>query len=220
MKKFTILLLITILLTGCTMVRINTNSVDNIINVILSKNNHLYNRVGKGYKYYVPRGVNYIDTDELNDKLYSNGNYYYLYIDAVSYYYNIDFEYQKDDNAYYSRLIDINDKKGYLEINKTENDKYYIEFMYNYSKIETIVDYDDINNAILNASYILSTVKFNNNVIKIMLNEEYFVNKEEKYDIFNSKKQSDTFLKYESDENKEMIDDSNNSQGELEEIVE
>lgn len=202
------------------MVRINTNSVDNIINVILSKNNHLYNRVGKGYKYYVPRGVNYIDTDELNDKLYSNGNYYYLYIDAVSYYYNIDFEYQVDDNAYYSRLIDINDKKGYLEINKTENDKYYIEFMYNYSKIETIVDYDDINNAILNASYILSTVKFNNNVIKIMLNEEYFVNKEEKYDIFNSKKQSDTFLKYESDENKEMIDDSNNSQGELEEIVE
>lgn len=202
------------------MVRINTNSVDNIINVILSKNNHLYNRVGKGYKYYVPRGVNYIDTDELNDKLYSNGNYYYLYIDAVSYYYNIDFEYQVDDNAYYSRLIDINDKKGYLEINKTENDKYYIEFMYNYSKIETIVDYDDINNAILNASYILSTVKFNNNVIKIMLNEEYFVNKEEKYDIFNSKKQRDTFLKYESDENKEMIDDSNNSQGELEEIVE
>ena len=202
------------------MVRINTNSVDNIINVILSKNNHLYNRVGKGYKYYVPRGVNYIDTDELNDKLYSNGDYYYLYIDAVSYYYNIDFEYQVDDNAYYSRLIDINDKKGYLEINKTENDKYYIEFMYNYSKIETIVDYDDINNAILNASYILSTVKFNNNVIKIMLNEEYFVNKEEKYDIFNSKKQSDTFLKYESDENKEMIDDSNNSQGELEEIVE
>jgi len=202
------------------MVRINTNSVDNIINVILSKNNHLYNRVGKGYKYYVPRGVNYIDTDELNDKLYSNGNYYYLYIDAVSYYYNIDFEYQMDEKAYYSRLIDINDKKGYLEINKTENDKYYIEFMYNYSKIETIVDYDDINNAILNASYILSTVKFNNNVIKIMLNEEYFVNKEEKYDIFNSKKQSDTFLKYESDENKEMIDDSNNSQGELEEIVE
>ena len=203
------------------MVRINTNSVDNIINVILSKNNHLYNRVGKGYKYYVPRGVNYIDTDELNDKLYSNGNYYYLYIDAVSYYYNIDFEYQVDDNAYYSRLIDINDKKGYLEINKTENDKYYIEFMYNYSKIETKVDYDDINNTILNASYILSTIKFNNNVIKIMLNEDYFVNKEEKYDIFNSKKQSDTFLKYESDENKEMIDNSNNSQEELdEEIVE
>jgi len=202
------------------MVRINTNSIDNIVNVVLSKNNHLYNRVGKGYKYYVPRGVNYIDTDELNDKLYSNGIYYYLYIDAVSYYYNIDFEYQEDNSAYYSRLIDINDKKGYLEINKTDNDKYYIEFMYNYSKIETIVDYDDINNAILNASYILSTVKFNNNVIKIMLNEEYFVNKEEKYDIFNSKKQSDTFLKYESDENKEMIDDSNNSQGELEEIVE
>ena len=221
MKKKAILLLIIILLTGCTVVRIDANNIDNIINIILSKNNNLYNRVGKGYKYYVPRGVNYIDTDELNDKLYSKGNYYYLYVDAVSYYYNIDYEYQVDDNAYYSKLIDINGKKGYLEIKKTENDKYYIEFMYNYSKIETIVDYDDINNAILNASYILSTVKFNNNVIKIMLNEDYFVNKEEKYDIFNSKKQSDTFLKYESDENKEMIDNSNNSQEELdEEIVE
>jgi len=202
------------------MVRINTNSIDNIVNVVLSKNNHLYNRVGKGYKYYVPRGVNYIDTDELNDKLYSNGIYYYLYIDAVSYYYNIDFEYQEDNSAYYSRLIDINDKKGYLEINKTDNDKYYIEFMYNYSKIEAIVDYDDINNVILNASYILSTIKFNNNVIKLMLNEEYFVNKEEKYDIFNSKKQSDTFLKYGSDENKEMINNSNDSKEESEENIE
>ena len=126
MKKITILLLITILLTGCTMVRINTNSVDNIINVILSKNNHLYNRVGKGYKYYVQRGVNYIDTDELNDKLYSNGNYYYLYIDAVSYYYNIDFEYQVDDNAYYSRLEkDLRDNNKLIQFHTKYNSMKY-----------------------------------------------------------------------------------------------
>lgn len=219
MKKITILLLITILLTGCTVVRIDTDNIDNITNVVLSKDNKLYNHVGKGYKYYVPRGVNYIDTDELNDKLYSKGNYYYLYIDAISYYYNIGISYQENKDAYYSRIIDINNKKGYLEINKTENDKYYIEFMYNYSKIETIVDYDDINDVILNASYILSTVKFNNNVIKIMLNEEYFVNKEEKYDIFNSKKQNDTFLKYESDENNELNENSNSDSEIQEEIV-
>ena len=64
-------------LKNFTIVRIDTSDIDNIIDVVLSKNNKLYNRVGKGYKYYVPRGINYIDTTELNDKLYSNGYYYY-----------------------------------------------------------------------------------------------------------------------------------------------
>ena len=78
MKKL-IILMLCFLLTGCTAVRIDTTNIDNIVNVVLSKENNLYNRVGKGYKYYVPRGVTYIDTNDLNDKLYSNGIYYYLY---------------------------------------------------------------------------------------------------------------------------------------------
>ena len=113
MKKIVILLLVALTLTGCTVVRINTDSIDNTINVILSKDNKLYNRVGKGYKYYVPRGVNYIDTVEFNDKLYSDGNYYYLYIDAISYYHQKDMEYEKKEDIYYSREFVINDKKGY-----------------------------------------------------------------------------------------------------------
>lgn len=179
------------------MVRIDTKSIDTTVNVVLSKNNSLYNRVGKGYKYYVPRGVTYIDTNDLNEKLYSDGNYYYLYIDAVSYYHGIDVTYEEDENAYYSRSLDINGKKGYLEINKEEDsNQYFIEFMYNYAKIEALVSEDDIELVVLNASYILSTVKFNNNVIKIMLDENYFTNPEEKYDIFSSKKEtSDNFLK-------------------------
>ena len=90
------MLLSVILFTGCTVVRIDTTNIDNIISVVLSKKNTLYNRVGKGYKYYVPRGVTYIDTTELNDKLYSNGNYYYLYIDAVSYYHKVKINYKED----------------------------------------------------------------------------------------------------------------------------
>lgn len=186
MKKIIILVLL-FLVTGCSVVRIDTKSIDNTINVILSKDNNLYNTVGKGYKYYKPRGVTYIDTNEYNEKLYSNGNYYYLYVDINSYYYKKEFDYKKNENAYYSRIIDINDKLGYLEINNY-NDKYLIEFMYNYSKIEALVDKDDINDVVLNASYILSTVKFNSKVIKIMLNDNYFINKEEKYDIFTTKK--------------------------------
>ncbi len=199
MKKIILIILSLILFTGCTIVRIDTANIDNIIDVVLSKNNTLYNRVGKGYKYYVPRGMSYIDTTELNDKLYSNGYYYYLYIDVISYYNKIAFTYKENKDAYYSRYIDINGKEGYLEINKI-NDRYLIEFMYNYAKIEAMVYEDDINDVVLNSTYILSTIKFNNNVIKLMLNDEYFVNKEEKYDIFTSKVENTDNLKYDTNE--------------------
>ena len=199
MKKIVILLLVALTLTGCTVVRINTDDIDNTINVVLSKNNKLYNRIGKGYKYYVPRGVNYIDTVEFNDKLYSDGNYYYLYVDAISYYHNKDIDYEKKDDVYYSREFVINDKKGYLEIQE-KNDKYLINFFYNYARIQTLVEYEDINEVILNSSYILSTVKFNHEVIKLMLDDEFFTSKEETYDIFESEIETDNFLEYVDEE--------------------
>lgn len=199
MKKIVILLLVALTLTGCTVVRINTDDIDNTINVILSKDNDLYNRVGKGYKYYVPRGVNYIDTVEFNDKLYSNGNYYYLYIDAISYYHNMDMDYEVKENIYYSREFNINDKKGYLEIEQ-QNDKYLINFFYNYARIQALVEQEDINDVVLNSTYILSTVKFNHEVIKLMLDDEFFINKEEKYDIFESTVEEDNFLEYVDEE--------------------
>ena len=198
MKKIVILLFL-MLLTGCTAVRIDTSSIDTITNVVLSKDNNLFNRIGKGYKYYVPRGVNYIDNNDYNDKLYTNGDYYYLYIDTISYYHNVEVNYDEDIDAYYSKALDINNKKGYLEINRVD-DKYLVEFMYNYAKIEALVDYDRINDVVLNSSYILSTIKFNSNVIKIMLDTDYFTSKEEQYDIFTSKKTTNKFLEYSEEE--------------------
>ena len=187
------ILLSFLFLTGCTVVRINTNSIDNIVNVVLSKDNTLYNRIGKGYKYYIPRGVSYIDTSELNDKLYSNGIYYYLYIDAVSYFYKTEIDYEEKEDIYYSKKIE-GDKSGYLEIEK-KDDRYAITFFYNYAKIEALVKEKDIKQVVLNASYILSTVKFNDNVIELMLNEDYFTNKEETYDIFKKhEEETDTFV--------------------------
>ena len=168
MKKMTILLLL-VLTAGCSAVRIDTSSIDNILNVVLSKNNNLYNRIGKGYKYYIPRGVTYMDTDDLNDKLYSNGINYYLYIDVISYYNRVKTNYKENKNAYYSK------------------------------KIEALVEKEEIEDVVLNASYILSTVKFNDNIIKIMLNEEYFTNKEETYDVFSSKTSDTNFLGYQEE---------------------
>lgn len=199
MKKVLTIIMLLFLTTGCSVVRIDTSNIDNITNVVLSKNNKLYNRIGKGYKYYRPRGVSYIDTNELNDVLYSNGNYYYLYIDAVSYYYKAEINYKENKNAYYSKVFD--DNKGYIEITK-KGKKYLVEFVYNYSKIEALVKKKDINKVILDASYILSTVQFNDNIIALMLDSEYFTNKEEQYTKFKSKvENNDNFLKYSEEEN-------------------
>lgn len=194
--RYLSLLFMLLLVTGCTVVRIDTSNVDTIVNVVLSKNNTLYNQVGKGYKYYIPRGVNYIDTVDFNEKLYSNGNYYYIYIDAVSYYNKTDPIYKYDPSLYYSREFVINDKTGYLQIKKTNTDKYLINFVYNYARIQALVNKENINEVVLNSSYMLSTVKFNNEVIKLMLDEEYFTNKEETYTVFEKKNEGSNFLEY------------------------
>ena len=194
MKKVVILTLMFLLLTGCSIVRINTNNIDTIVEVILSKNNNLYNRVGRGYKYYVPRGVTYIDTDENNDKLYSKGNYYYLYVDVVSFYNKIDIEYSEKDDIFYSRKFSTDDgfsSNGYLEITNKDN-LYYVTFVYNYAKIETIVSKNELNNAVLNSAYILSTIQFNSDVISLMIDSEKINNREEKYELFKNKKVEDS----------------------------
>lgn len=190
MKKIFIFLLIFV--TGCSVVRIDTDSIDNIVSVVLSKNNTLYNQIGNGYKYYIPRGVSHIDTNELNETLYFNGNYYYLYVDIVSFLYQTEIDYDENDTSYYSKKINNDNGSGYLEINEIDN-KYYVEFVYNYAKIETIVNKDDLKDAILNASYILSTIKYNSNTIKLMLNDDYFTNKTGKYDEYSSKEESNKF---------------------------
>ena len=190
MKKVVLCFLVAILLTGCTIVRIKTDSIDTIVDVVLSKDNNLYNRVGRGYKYYIPRGVTYIDTLETNEKLYSKGNYYYLYVDVVSYYQKIDAVYDYNENAFYSRKISKDDgfkSDGYLEIVEKDG-LYYIQFMYNYAKIESVVSKDDLNDAVLNSVYILSTIQFNPDVIELMIDSEKLNNREEKYEVFKNKK--------------------------------
>lgn len=199
--KRTLIFILILLVSGCTVVRIDTTNIDTIIDVVLSKDNNLYNRVGSGYKYYIPRGVSYIDTDELNDKLYSNGSYYYLYVDVIGYTNGVEVEYAKNKDAYYSRVIskvDGFDSTGYIEIIKEEDDLYRIMFSYNYARIETIVEEENINLAVLNSAYILSTIQFNTDVIDLMLDDDYFTNKEEKYEVFSKNEDSgDNFeLKY------------------------
>ena len=196
MKKIVLIFISLLFITGCSIVRIDTSNIDNIINVILTKNYKLYNQIGQGYKYYLPGGVSYIDSDDLNDILYCNGTNYYLYVDAISYYYDMKNDYKENKNSYYSKKINKSDgykKSGYLEINK-KDDLYYIEFLYNHAKIEAVVKKDSLNEAILNASYILSTIKYNHNIVELMLKDDYFTNKTGKYNNYNSKNNSEKFI--------------------------
>lgn len=192
-KKLILVSMIVFLMTGCTVVRIDTDSIDSMVSVILSKDNSLYNRVGKGYKYYVPRGVSYIDSSGNNDKLYSNGIYYYLYLNEIGYYYKTSIKYNKKEDSIYFKKLDDN---GYIEVTK-EKQGYLIEFVYNYAKIEALAKEDEINDVILNSSYILSTIKYNSNVVKLSLEDDFLKNKEEKYSIFSQKNESDSSLKLE-----------------------
>ncbi len=197
MKRL-VLIICLFIFSGCSVVRIDTSDINTTIDVVLSKDNNLYNQIGKGYKYYVPRGISYLSSNNYNDILYSDGNNYYLYIDIISYYNKIEKEYQINNDAYISREIKSNDKTGYVEINVQDNGLYFVEFMYNYSKIEAIVEEKDIEDVILYSSYILSTIKYNDDVIKLVIDEEFLVT-EETYDIFVSKKESNEFLKLEEE---------------------
>lgn len=198
MRKFKlfIILLVLFITSGCSVVRIDTNNIDSMLNVILSKDNTLYNQIDQGYKYYLPGGVTYIGHDEANDILYCDGTYYYLYVNAVDYYHKRKVDYVVDSSLYYSRKLTKDDGfkyEGYLEIKEVDND-YYVKFIYNYAKIETIVSKEKINSAVLNSTYILSTIKYNYDIIELMLNEEYFSNKTGKYDNYNTKEQSTNFV--------------------------
>lgn len=198
MKKSLILLLLLIVVTGCSIVRIDTSNIDNIIDVVLSKQNKLTNVEGHGYKYYIPRGVTHVETNEQINKLYCNGDYYYLYIDTVGFYYKTKLKYKENEDKYYSKLIDKKEK-GYLDI--TKKDKfYYVDFYYNYARIEAVVTKENLMQTILNSSYILSTVKYNKSIVSLMLEEDYFTNKTGKYDIFDNTNKSKKFeLKVEED---------------------
>ena len=205
MKKIILIFSLVLILTGCSVVRIDTSSIDNILNVVLTKKNTLYNQVGQGYKYYLPMGVTYIESDDSNDILYCNGIYYYLYVDTISYYYKTKIDYKENSNVYYSKLLTKKDgfkHSGYVEIEEKYG-LYYLKFVYNYARIEAMVDEENLYDTLLKTSYILSTIKYNDDIVNLMLDADYFTNKTGKYSNYNSKQSSEKFVLEKENEMKE-----------------
>ena len=195
MKKI-ILILAVIILTGCT--SIDNISYDEIISEIVSSKYEIYNENRSGYKYYTPSNISSNDTIDYNEILEDDSYRYYFYVDVVSYYNRVIESYEVDNNAFYSKTINYQDKFGYIEINEVSNNKYLLEIMYNYAKIEVIVDKYDLPKAISNSLIILSSVKYNSEILETIVGENILTSKEIEFNIFETKKTESNFLEVEA----------------------
>lgn len=198
MKKKIVLLafFMCVVLTGCT--PLQEMSLDDIIDNGTNRQVSVYNKYRKGYKYNLPKGLGVLDSTEYNEVIASSDYTYYLYVDAVSYYNKIIETYEENDVSFYSKAISFEDKYGYLEINEIDNGKYFIEIMYNYAKIEVIVDKYDLPKAISNSLIILSSVKYNSEILETIVGENILTSKEIEFNIFETKKTESNFLEVEA----------------------
>jgi len=194
MKKIVLLLCLVILLTGCNVEQVKYDDIDSIIDSVLSKEIELSNSYFDGYKYYLPRGIRLASKKGYNSKLVSGKNTYYLFVDVIAYYNNVDLRFKASD-SYFSKKLNYNNKTGYIEITQ-QGEMYFLEIVYNYAKIEMVVEEKDLNNAIINSCYILSSIQFNDKVIETLIGENALDYKETIFDNFGPHGDSDNFLEY------------------------
>ena len=183
MKKIVLIVTFIILLSGCT--NIKNASYDDIINIIAmpTKKANVYRT---GNKFHLPREMKITKSKLCNEVLSDKNNIYYLYIDLISYHNKIKNHKEINKESYYSKNIKSNNKEGYVDIKLLKNGKYFIEIMYNYAKIEVIVDEKDIKEVLLNSINILNSIKYTDDVIANLLNKDNLNYIEEEYNIFNT----------------------------------
>ena len=209
-KKILLIVICLFVFSGCKIENISDNNIDKNIDTILNRKTKYLNTNAIGYQYYLPKYMTVKNTNEFNQEIYFNGNTLYLYADIVSYYHKVKKDYTIDSNAYISKIIKKNNKIGYLEVKEDKN-KYYIEMMYNYAKIEGYCNKYDLVDTVTSISYILSSVKYNDNVIETLLGDKrYDLSENETYNIFKTKKNSSNFLDYVNEYDKYNGEDLNN----------
>ena len=200
MKKIILIIIILVFTAGCT--NINKLSYDDIVNNIttISTKDNIYRT---GYSYYLPRGMKVADSTLYNEVIEDANSKYYLYVDVVSFYKKITKEYEINNNAIYSSKISYNDKFGYVEVNLLKNDKYLVEIMYNYAKIEVIVDKSKCKEAMLSIINILKSVEYNDSIIANLMGDDVLNFSEEEFNIFNTKGSESNYLTVDKDASKE-----------------
>ncbi|MCX4254516.1 MAG: hypothetical protein OSJ63_04520 [Bacilli bacterium] len=182
MKKVFLLCIFIIFLTGCTSIK--NSDLDVLVNEVVASNVNILNVNKSGYRYYLPKGFSLVSSDNYNEVITNHKYNIYLYVDIVSYNNRTNFNYNINKKAYYSRNLGNKDKKGYIEINNYEKDKYLIEIMYNYAKIEVMVFQEDIKEIVTYVMSIISSITYNDNVIKNTLSSSRLDEFEESFNIF------------------------------------
>ncbi len=216
MKKLIVLLsIVTIIVTGCSINKLDNNDIGKNIKMLMSEKVKLYNVFYEGYKYYLPKGIGFLDKDDYNAILKDkNNNKYYLYVDAISYYHKIENDYKVKNDAHYSKRLDYNGKTGYIQIDEVDN-KYFIQFVYNYAKMEAYVKEDELVDVVTNMCLVLRTIKYNDVVLESLIGENKLNYKEEDYTLFKADSSKESFLdvvereetdKYKKDLEDEKID--------------
>ena len=192
MKKVFLCLLLLLICNGCSNI-MNLN-YEQIINNTLNSNYQLANENRRGYKYYLPKGMRIIKRTGTNEIFSKEDDNYYLYVDLVSYYNKVDASYEEKKDVVFSKNIKKDDKFGYIEIKKTTNEKYFIEIMYNYAKIEVIVSEDNIKEALAYSTAILTSINYQDTVLKSLMETNSLKSNEVLYNIFETADTESSYL--------------------------
>ena len=201
--KIIMLILSVFIISGC--VSIRRSNIKEIVSYVVNNKNKLYNTYNNGYKYYLPRNLDISFRDDTNEILKSRYYDYYLYVDLVSYYNKTKLTYQTDDKLYYSSYI--KDDEGLINISKL-SDSYLIHIEYNYAKIEVKVKENDINEAISNAIIVITSIEYNDDVIRAMMTDGVLNANERDVDVF-KKKDVDKSNQLDVDDSYEDEDEDN-----------
>ena len=191
MKKVLILISLIFLITGCS--NIKDLTYDEIVQNFGTVSSRT-NTYRTGYKYYLPRGMQVNDSTLFNEVLEDGKYTYYLYVDAVSYLNQVSYDYQVDNSILFSTAIKKGDYFGFVEVKLVENNKYLVEIMYNYAKIEVIVEKEDINKSVTNAMIVLSTITYTDDIVKNLLSIDEVTSSEEKFSVFDEDASDSNFL--------------------------
>ena len=193
-KSFIFFVIFALLLSGCTKI---TNNLDEVVSAVMTNSKLTANTVSTGYEIYIPTGVKQVIDSEYNQKFKIRNRYIYLYVDTISYYYKNNLNYKSDESYnYYYKELNLNGKTGYVGINKVEDDLYFCEIIYNYSKIEFYSNMDDLPYILANTLIMQKSIKYNDNLISMELESNVSDGRELKYELDSPKDSESTFSDY------------------------
>ncbi len=195
MKKIIVLLSIVLLsITGCSIKKLDNKQFDKNVDTLLSEKVSISNVDFEGYKYYLPDGLKFLNKEEYNAVFRDRfENKYYLYVDVIGYYHDTLNTYEENTDAYFSKKLAYNGKSGYLEINEVD-DKYFIEYVFHYGKIEALVDKDSLVNVINNSSYVLRSIQYNDEILESLVGDNILSYAEENFSLFETQASQEDFL--------------------------